>query len=159
MRKNTRGHKEYTKEQSLKHEGKELRSHIKELEAQVREQGKEITRLRRQSAGSRKQLARMDLDRHAYVTEIVQEHLVDEQESIDSTVLLEKMKSKWSCHKCQGGQLEIILYSKMGQPWYFRQCSGCSNRTESKPHHPGVEGIKKEVEDEPTRPFSVKKRG
>lgn len=158
MSKNTRGHKEYTKEQSLKHEGKELRNYIKELEAQVREQGKEIMRLRRQSAGSRKQLARMDLDRHAYVAEIVQEHLADEQDSIDSTTLLEKMKSKWRCHSCADGQLEIVLYSKIGVLWYFRQCSGCTNRTKSKQHHPGVEGIRKEIPLEPVKMNAKKQR-
>jgi hypothetical protein len=150
--KTRRGHKERSKEQELKFEGKELRNVIRDLEGQVRELTKENTRLRRQAAGSRKELARMDLDRHAYVREIIEEHLADEQESIDSTKLLEKMKAKWRCHEPScSGHLEIVIYSKMGVPWYFRQCSECPNRTKAKPHHPGVEGPLKPIPAGPVK--------
>jgi hypothetical protein len=93
----------------------------------------------------------MDLDRHAYVQEIVDEHLADEAEGMDTSRLLDKMKAKWLCHECHTGTLEIIVYSKMGVPWYHRQCSECNNRTKSKQHHPGVEGIKKEIPLEPVK--------
>lgn len=151
MSKNTRGIKELSKTQELKHEGKELRSNIRDLEAQVRELTKENTRLRRQAAGSRKELARMDLDRHSYVRDIIKEHLADEHEVMDSSALLARMKSKWLCKECHEGHLEIILYSKMGDLWYYRQCSGCANRTKAQPHHPGVEGIRKEIPTEPVK--------
>lgn len=131
MGKSKRGDKERSREQELKYENSKLRREVSNL---------------------RKQLARLDLDRHSYIKDIVDEHLADEQESIDSTHLLEKMKAKWRCHEggCEG-HLEIIVYSKMGQPWYYRQCSDCSNRTDAKPHHAGVEGIPKTIPIEPIK--------
>ena len=157
MAKNTRGKKELSKTQELKHEGRELRIYIRDLEARNRELEKDNTALRRKFAGSRKDFARMDLDRHSYVQEIIQEHLTEEQESIDSTALLSKMKSKWLCRDCHTGHLEIFVYSRMGQPYYFRQCSECPNRTRAQPHHPNVEGIVKPPAEEPIKIGAVKK--
>lgn len=152
MGKSRRGSKELSKEQELKYEGKELRNHIRDLEGIIRELEKDNRNLRRQMAGSRKELAKIDLDRYSYVREIVEEHLSLEEESMDSTRLLEKMKAKWKCLECHSGHLEIILYTKMGQTWYWRQCSECENRTKSQPHHPGVEGIPKESQIEMEKP-------
>lgn len=136
MGKSRRGHKERSREQELKYENSKLRREVSSL---------------------RKQLARLDLDRHSYVRDIVEEHLAEEQESIDSTDLLEKMQSQWRCHECPDGQLEIVVYSKIGAPWYFRQCSECSNRTKSQPYHSGVEGIRKEIPSAPIKVGAVKK--
>lgn len=67
---------------------------------------------------------------------------------MDSSALLARMKAKWHCKDCNQGHLEIVLYTKMGDPWYFRQCSECPNRTKAQPHHPNVEGIRKEIPSE-----------
>lgn len=131
MGKSRRGQKERSREQELKYENSKLRRDVSSL---------------------RKQLARIDLDRHSYVRDIVEEHLAGEEQSIDSTHLLEKMKARWKCHECHEGHMEIFVYSKIGQPWYYRQCSNCPNRTKSQPHHKNVEGIKKEIPQEPEKP-------
>lgn len=152
MGKNTRGVKELSKEQGIKLENRELRKEIQALENENNRLKAEIRQSRRQHAGTRKKFARMDLDRHQYVQDIVSEHLADEQESIDSVSLLEKMKNKWKCHSggCSG-HLEIIIYSKMGNPHYFRQCNACDNRTTSQPHHENVEGVLKPLPEEPEK--------
>ncbi len=154
MAKSTRGVKEYSKDQELKHENRELRKQIRELEIENRQ-------LKKRYAGTRKDFARMDLDRHSYVKDIIQEHLTEEQESIDSTQLLEKMVSKWRCHAdgCDG-HLEIVTFSTFGdQTRYFRQCNTCSNRTKGKPWHQGVEGPVKIIPIEPPlRGAASKKR-
>jgi predicted RNase H-like nuclease (RuvC/YqgF family) len=146
MGKSTRGIKEFSKEQETKHENRELRKQIRELEIENRN-------LRRRFAGTRKEFARMDLDRHAYVKDIIEEHLADDQESMDSTQLLEKMISKWRCHEpgCSG-HLEVVKFSTYGdQTRYYRQCNECSNRTKGKPWHQGVEGPIKPPTPEPTK--------
>lgn len=137
MGKSRRGDKERSREQELKYENNKLRREVSSL---------------------RKQLARVDLDRYSQVRDIVQEHLTSEEESIDSARLLEKMKAKWRCNEGScSGHLEIVIYAKMGHTWYFRQCSECPNRTAAKPHHPGVEGIKKEIPLEPDKIVAKKK--
>lgn len=145
LKKTTRGIKEHSKEQELKHENRQLRKENERLE-------RENKQLRRSYAGTRKQFARMDLDRHSYVKDIIDEHLKDEAESIDSGKLLLEMKSKWRCHESScSGHLEIVVYSKMGVPFYFRQCSECKNRTKGKTWHPGVEGPVKPIPDAPIK--------
>jgi hypothetical protein len=129
--KTRRGHKEFSNEQRLKVENQKLR---------------------RENSRLRKQLARIDLDRYTHVRDIVEEHLANEEE-VDADRLLEALKSKWRClaDKCVDGYLEIIVYSKMNQEWYFRQCNKCDNRTKSQVYSPNVEGIKKEIPLEPEK--------
>lgn len=153
MRKSTRGIKEYSKDQGLKHENRELRKQITELEIENRQ-------LKRRYAGTRKEFARMDLDRHSYVKDIIEEHLTEEQNSIDSTKLLEKMISKWRCREtgCPG-HLEIVKFSTHGdQTRYYRQCNECENRTKGKPWHQGVEGPVKIIPIEPIKLGAVPKK-
>lgn len=124
MAKNTRGHKELDKLQTAH---------------------REIDKLKRENAKLRKQFARLDLDRHDYVQKIVQEHLHQEEE-ISGDEILASLKRKWACHEpgC-AGHLEIFLYSKMGEPWFWRQCSQCPNRTKSQKYDATqVRGIIKE---------------
>lgn len=115
MSRSTRGGKEYTRLQEVMHENKKLRKEISSL---------------------RKQLARLDLDRHDYVKTIVDEHFASEEREESTTKMLERLKNAWKCHNCGDGFLEIHLYSKMGEPWYFRQCSCCPNRTKSQRYDP-----------------------
>lgn len=137
MGKNRRGDKERSREQELKYENSKLRREVSSL---------------------RKQLARIDLDRYSHVREMVEEHMALEEEDIDQTRLLQKMRAKWACKESScSGHLEIVVYAKMGMPWYYRQCSACDNRTKAKPHHPGVEGIQKEIPSEPIKPLPEKK--
>lgn len=107
MARNTRGSKEYSREQRLSKENKHLK--------------REIARLN-------KILARLDLDRYSTIKEMVQEHtMADKAEKTQD--LLESLKAEWKCHKCEEGHLEIVVFSKLGNPWYFRSCNSCSNRT------------------------------
>jgi cell division septum initiation protein DivIVA len=123
MGKNTRGSKEYSREQQLTHENQQLKKQISSL---------------------RKQLARLDLDRLSYVKEIVDEHYTQEtKEAADE--ILENIKKSWSCHKCEEGFLEISIYHRSDGIFYFRQCSSCQQRTKSKRYDPStVKGVLKD---------------
>jgi cell division septum initiation protein DivIVA len=109
MGKSRRGEKEYSKEQRLVKENKQLKQQVAQL---------------------RKQLARLDLDRYSSVKEIIDEQY-EEDKKFDQADLLDKLKKEWKCRDCDEGHLEIVIYNKIDTTWYFRKCSDCSNRTKS----------------------------
>ena len=117
LSRSTRGDKEHTRLQQMQHENSRLKREISKL---------------------RKQLARLDLDRHSYVKDIVDEHFANEEQEETTGKMLERLKDEWKCRECSDGFLEIVLYSKMGEPWYFRKCNGlnCAHRTKSQHYNP-----------------------
>jgi cell division septum initiation protein DivIVA len=123
--KSRRGNKEFTREQRLIKENRQLKQQVSQL---------------------RKQLARLDLDRYETVREMIEERR--QEDRVESAQdLLDSLKQKWACKEpgCQG-YLEITVYSKLGQPWYFRKCTECPNRTVAKKYTPEVKGIVKSSE-------------
>lgn len=132
MGKTKRGEKERSNEQRLKYENQKLRKEVGAL---------------------RKQLARVDLDRHSYVREIVEEHLAQEDQVPEQSTqeTLDSLKRKWQCRECQMGHLEIHTFSKMGETWYYRHCSNCEHRTKAQAYTPSVEGIVKEFAPPPVK--------
>lgn len=137
MGKSRRGDKERSREQELKYENHKLRRQVSSL---------------------RKQLARIDLDRHSYVKDIVDEHLADQEEITTTEEMLKSMKNEWKCRECGDGHLEIVLYGKMDETWYFRKCNGCPHRTKSQVYTPNVKGIIKETPLPDKNDRSYKKR-
>jgi hypothetical protein len=124
LSKNTRGDKEYSKLQEMVHENKKLK---------------------REVASLRKQLARLDLDRHSYVRDIVEEHLSQEHEETTTTQMLASMKNEWQCNSCGTGYLEIHLYNRPDGTFYYRMCNNCKKRTAGQRYEPGkVRGIVKQ---------------
>lgn len=125
MGKNHRGVKEFTREQKL---------------------SKENRQLKRELAHLRKQLSRLDLEG----LEAAKQEVFDqeEKERLSQTVgepgsNLEDLKKTWACKKCSEGWLEINLYPKAGETWYYRKCSGCSKRTKGQRYGESVKGILK----------------
>ena len=119
MSKNTRGDKEYTRLQELIHENKKLKREIASLN---------------------KQLARIDLDRHSFVKDIIDEHYAEEEREKNTDKMLQSLKNEWPCHECKTGQLQVNPYTKAGETWYYRQCNNCKNRTKGQKWHPSVKG-------------------
>lgn len=117
MSKSTRGDKEYSRLQEALHENRKLK---------------------RENASLRKQIARLDLDRHGYVKNILEEHFAQQDQEESAEKMLKRLKEEWRCKICSDGYLEIILFTKMGEPWYFRRCNGmgCTHRTKSQKYHP-----------------------
>jgi len=113
--------KEYTKEQRLVHENQQLKKKIAHL---------------------RKLLARVDLDR-ADLKEAIEDsskqEYVKEGESI-----MDRLKQEWKCKQCPDGYLEITLFNKINDTWYYRRCNSCSNRTKTQKYSSDVKGIIKE---------------
>lgn len=120
MSRHTRGDKEYTRFQQMQHENSRLKREISKL---------------------RKQLARLDLDRHSYVKDIVDEHFANEEHEETTAKMLERLKDEWKCRECSIGYLEVVPYLKMGETWYLRQCNNCPHRTKGQLYNPEkVEG-------------------
>lgn len=110
-----RGEKEYTRLQEALHENSKLKREISSL---------------------RKQLARLDLDRHSYVKDIIDEHYAREDQEESADKMLKRLKEEWKCRACGDGYLEICVYTKIGDAWYYRQCNNCIHRTKGKKYDP-----------------------
>lgn len=144
MGKTRRGHKEFSKEQELKYENREFRKRERDKDNQINQLKREVNSLRRQ-------LARLDLDRHSYVHEIVQEHLSQENADNEETTsqMSQRLKNTWLCHDCKIGHLEICLYTRMDETYYYRACSNCSKRTKAQKYDNTVQGIVKNTSPKP----------
>ena len=128
MAKNTRGAKEFTREQRLIKENRQLKRELSHL---------------------RKQISRLDLEGLEAAKQICfdQEEKDRFNENMgDPNSSLEVLKKAWACNKCSGW-LEITLYSKLGQTFYFRKCNSCNNRTKGQRYdEDSVKGIVKRNE-------------
>jgi regulator of replication initiation timing len=127
LSKNTRGDKEYTRLQTALNENRKLK---------------------RENASLRKALSKLDLDRHAYVRDIVEEHYAMEDNNATMEAI-ESSKSFWKCRECHEGHLEIIEYPKMGVDHYYRKCNNCKHRTKSQRMTSDVKGPRKPKEEIP----------
>lgn len=123
MGKSRRGQKEISREQALISENKGLKRDLAKI---------------------RKQFARIDLDRFDTLREMIEENRTEEEPEFGAA-FLENLKKTWLCNDCRQGHLEIVIYSKIGNPWYYRACTSCPNRTKSQKHTPAVTGIVKKV--------------
>lgn len=126
MGRSKRGDKEYTKEQRLVKENRQLKQELAHL---------------------RKQISRLDVNRFETVREMCADY--EEKQRFEENVgpigqNLESLKKEWSCRDCKVGWLEIILYSKLGQTFYYRKCNSCDNRTRGQRYDENsVKGLKK----------------
>jgi hypothetical protein len=110
----------------------------------------EIQRLKKENDTLRKRLARIDLDEYGQLNKTIKKHQKQEKKQQPNDIL-EKLRQEWKCNETGcGGFLEIFLYNKLNDTWYFRKCneSGCKNRTKSKKYTPDVKGIIKKEEEE-----------
>jgi len=96
----------------------------------------ENQRLKKQVSSLRKQLARIDIDRYSTVKDMIEEQYQGEQLAAGKEIL-ENLKKQWSCKQCPDGFLEIFVYNRANETYYYRICSNapdCSNRTLAKPY-------------------------
>lgn len=112
MARNTRGAKEFTREQRLIKENRQLKRELGHL---------------------RKQISRLNLEELEAAKQVVFD--CEEKERLNLELgepgsNLEDLKKEWACKEPNcSGYLEITLYSKLGLTFYFRKCSVCKNRT------------------------------
>jgi hypothetical protein len=113
----------------------------KTVEQQLRLENQQ---LKKQISSLRKQLMRIDLDRYSTVKDMIEECYTEEKLATGKEIL-ENIKKQWLCKICEVGHLEIFIYNRAGQMYYYRVCSeapNCANRTLGKPYTAGnVKGI------------------
>ena len=115
MGKSKRSDKEFTREQRLIKENRQLKRELAHL---------------------RKEISKLDVDRLETVKEMVAAYQEAErlQENLGNpNSNIEPLKKEWACKEpgCSG-YLEITLYSKLGITNYYRKCNSCNNRTKGK---------------------------
>lgn len=55
---------------------------------------------------------------------------------------LMRLKTKWECHDCGKGILQVKRYPVLGKKvMYYRQCTNCPKRTKAKEFSGGVQGV------------------
>lgn len=111
-----------------------------------------IQALKRENDDLRKRLARIKLDEYGQLKKTIKKHYKKE-ETQQGNDILDKVRQEWRCKEPNcAGFLEIFLYNKLSETWYFRRCSEnmCKNRTKAKKYDPNsVKGIiKKETKSE-----------
>lgn len=126
MARNTRGSKEFTREQRLVKENRQLKRELSHL---------------------RKQISRMDLEGLEAAKQMVFDHEEKDRLNLElgePVSNLEALKKEWACKESNcTGYLEINLYSKLTETWYYRRCMVCNKRTKSQRYGPNVRGIVK----------------
>ena len=103
----------------------------------------ENDKLKRQISSLRKQIARLDLDRYDTIKDLINEHYKEDRAE-QGKEILENLKKSWTCRECETGYLEIFVYNRGGETWYYRICSNapnCLNRTKPKLYTLQVKGI------------------
>lgn len=113
-----------------------IRTHRKKDLDQLQRIKRENEALKREVSSLRKQLSKIDLNRHSYIKDIVEEHLSQENEEILNEKELKSLKRAWACHDCGAGVLEIYIYSRQDGDFYYRICNNCSKRTRSQKYNP-----------------------
>ena len=111
----------------------------------------EIQQLKKQVSSLRKQLARLDIDRYSTVKDMIEEAYEGEKLAAGKEIL-ENLKKQWLCNSCGMGHLEIFIYNRGGETYYYRICSNapdCTNRTLAKPYSAAnVVGIMRKGDEE-----------
>lgn len=112
--------KEYSDLQKLKQENKNLKKKLSTL---------------------RKQLARIDIDQHDNIKDLIDKYAEEEiiQRKEDE---IKRLEEKWKCHQCQTGHLKLIILERRDNVFYFRKCDNCSKRTPTKKWEEGIEGLR-----------------
>ena len=127
MGKYKRSDKEYAREKQLSHENKNLKV--------------EIVRLR-------KLLSQAGLDSYEDLKRVIETHSIDNGPK-NSKDVADRLKEDWRCTGTPGceGYLEIVIFNKIDQEYYFRKCSNCFHRTRSQKYNSNtVKGIIKKIE-------------
>lgn len=122
--KSKRTDREYSREKKLSKENKHLKKELSHLR-------KQISRLSLEGLETAKQ-ACFDQEERDRLNEAVG----------DPNPNLDHLKEIWKCNQCNIGWLEVALYSKCSETWYFRRCTGCEKRTKGQRYdEKSVKGI------------------
>lgn len=99
-----------------------------------------VKKLKREIAGLRKQIDRLDLDRFASFKEALDRIDEIEMEQVAKRKEKDISKEKWKCWSCNAGTLRLKVWDRLDGTRYQRVCDnqGCAKRTPMKKWTPEV---------------------
>lgn len=113
--------------------------------ARVKELSYENKQLKAENDMLRKRLARIKLDEYGQLKKTIKKHYKKE-EAKQGNDILDKVRQEWKCHDCPKGFLEIFIYNRANETYYYRTCNECDNRTKAQKYDPQiVKGIIKKA--------------
>lgn len=96
--------------------------------------------LKRQLSRLKKLISRMDVEEYNSIQE-AKEAQSRERKELQKDVIKIEQNAKWQCFECDADSLRLVIYRKVNEPYYFRRCPSCGNRTKGKKFNNSVEGI------------------
>ena len=106
---------------------------------------KEIKMLKRQLSRYKKLISRMDMDNYTNIQEAREAQTRERKELKKDKKQIDE-SAKWGCYSCGEDFLRLVIYQKVNEPYYFRRCPTCGNRTKGKKFDDSIEGIRPEDE-------------
>lgn len=85
----------------------------------------------------------MDMEDYNNIQE-AREAQTRERKELNSDKRLIDEAEKWRCFSCEEDYLRLVIYKKVNEPYYFRRCPNCGNRTMGKKFNDNIKGIKPE---------------
>lgn len=86
----------------------------------------------------------MDVEEYNSIQE-AKEAQSRERKELQKDCLKIDESAKWQCFECEDDHLRLVIYRKVNEPYYFRRCPNCGNRTKGKKFDDSVKGM--ELED------------
>lgn len=118
-RKGHRKDKEWDEIQRLKVDNKKLRGQISKL---------------------RKVISRLDFEQYHHVKELLESQQKQNKKATKQQQKQE-MEARWRCYECEEGTMRLVVIHRVGEPYYFRKCDHCDNKTKMKKMTEEVEGV------------------
>ena len=101
---------------------------------------KEIKMLKRQLSRLKKLISRMDMEQYNNIQE-AREAQSRERKELQKDIVRIDETTQWQCFECDSDCLRLVIYCKVNEPYYFRRCPNCGNRTKGKKFDDSVKGI------------------
>lgn len=116
---------------------------LKKEHTELQKAHKEIKMLKRQLSRLKKLISRMDIEQYHNIQE-AKEAQSKERNELKKTKTVIDEAAQWRCFSCDEEYLRLVIYKKVHEPYYFRRCPNCGNRTKGKKFDDNVKGIKPE---------------
>lgn len=115
---------------------KKRRLNLKEQD-QLQKVIEENQRLKKQISKLRKVIKNIDIEHYQFVQDLLNSKTFKENPIKTTKKELEK---QWECHQCSEGIMRLIIVHKLREPYYFRKCDNCTNKTKLKKYDDSIKG-------------------
>ena len=82
----------------------------------------------------------MDVEEYNNIQEAKEAQTRERKELQKDCIKIDE-SAKWRCFTCDDEYLRLVIYGKVHEPYYFRRCPNCGNRTKGKKFSSNVKGL------------------